>query len=87
MKVDFESGEMEEVYSDPGNVFTYKEVYGHMYIFSGQEMLIYEPEYHETYSVYTLGADESFRGFLQADGAFYLCYVNRAQENVVILLQ
>lgn len=87
VKVDFESGEMEEVYSDPGNVFTYKEVYGHMYIFSGQEMLIYEPEYHETYSVYTLGADESFRGFLQADGAFYLCYVNRAQENVVILLQ
>lgn len=87
VKVGFETGAMEEIYSDSGNTFTYKEVNGHMYIFSGQDMLIYEPEYDESYSVYTLGPDEYFVGFLQANGSFYLCYVNSAQENVVILLQ
>ena len=87
VKVDFESGEMEEVYSDPGNVFTFKEVNGYMYIFSGQEMLIYEPEFENAYTVHTLGTDEYFRGFLHVGDAFYLCYINVAGENILILLQ
>lgn len=87
VKVDFESGEMQQIYSDSDSGFTFKEVNGYMYIFSGQEMLIYEPEFENAYTVHTLGTDEYFRGFLHVGDAFYLCYINAAGENILILLQ
>ena len=81
------SGEMQQIYSDSDSGFTFKEVNGYMYIFSGQEMLIYEPEFENAYTVHTLGTDEYFRGFLHVGDAFYLCYINAAGENILILLQ